>query len=227
MARRSRTLIVGDVHGCREEVEALLASVGFAAKSDRLVFVGDVVVRGPDPRGTLALARKHGATIVRGNHEQKLLAGRAGTTRLGPDHQRVADVLSEEDWRTINATPLWLDLPDHGARVVHAGMIPGVRPKHMPAEALLRMRTIDSHGRWSDDRDGGELWGTLYGGPPHILFGHNARNEPQFHKWATGLDTGCVYGRRLTGMLLGEGETVPRGEAAATKLVSVQARKAA
>src|SRR5450432_3019020 len=101
MARRSRTLIVGDVHGCRQEVETLLASVGFVARVDRLVFVGDVVVRGPDARGTLALARKLGATIVRGNHEQKLLAGRAGTTRLGSDHQRVADALSEEDWRTL------------------------------------------------------------------------------------------------------------------------------
>src|SRR5450432_357344 len=134
MGRRRRTLIVGDVHGCREEVEALLAAVAFVSNVDRLVFVGDVVVRGPDPRGTLVLARRLGATIVRGNHEQKLLAGRAGTTRLGPDHQRVADVLSAEDWRTIEATPLWLDLPEHAARVVHAGQFPGVGVKSMPPE---------------------------------------------------------------------------------------------
>jgi len=89
-------LIVGDVHGCREEVEALLEAVAFVPHVDRLVFVGDVVVRGPDPRGMLALARRLEATIVRGNHEQKLLAGRAGAARLGADHQRVADVLSPE-----------------------------------------------------------------------------------------------------------------------------------
>jgi hypothetical protein len=226
MAKRRRTLIVGDVHGCRTEVEALLAAVGFVPHGDRLVFVGDVVVRGPDPRGTLALARRLEARIVRGNHEQKLLAGRAGTTRLGPEHQRVADLLSADDWRTLEATPLWLDLPEHEAKVVHAGVVPGLAVPSTPPEALLRMRTIDRNGRWSDDRDGGALWGSLYTGPPHVIFGHNAGDEPQLHRWATGIDTGCVYGRRLTGMLLGEREPVPRGEAPRAKLVSVPAKHA-
>jgi Calcineurin-like phosphoesterase len=225
MAKRRRTLIVGDVHGCREEVEALLGVVAFVPHVDRLVFVGDVVVRGPDPRGMLALARRLEATIVRGNHEQKLLAGRAGAARLGADHQRVADVLSPDDWRTLEATPLWFGLPHHGLTVVHAGVIPGLDVAGTPPEALLRMRTIDRHGRWSDDRDTGTLWGALYIGPPHVIFGHNARDEAQLHPWATGLDTGCVYGRRLTGMLLDEGEAVPRGEAARAKLVSVPAKR--
>ncbi|HEX3771973.1 MAG TPA: hypothetical protein VHV30_13950, partial [Polyangiaceae bacterium] len=92
-------------------------------------------------------------------------------------------------------------------------------------EALLRMRTVDRHGRWSDDRDTGTLWGAVYSGPPHIVFGHNARDEVQLHPWATGIDTGCVYGRRLTGMLLHEGEQVPRGEAAKAKLVSVPSKQ--
>jgi hypothetical protein len=225
MAKRRRTLIVGDVHGCRAELEALLASVSFVPHADRLVFVGDVLVRGPDPRGTLALARRLDATIVRGNHEQKLLAGRAGHVRLGPDHQKVADALSQEDWRTIDATPLWFALPQHGLVVVHAGVVPGLDVERTPAEALLRMRTIDRHGKWSDDRDTGTLWGSLYAGPPHVVFGHNARDEVQLHPWATGIDTGCVYGRRLTGMLLHDGELVPRGEAARGKLVSVPAKR--
>jgi hypothetical protein len=225
MAKRGRTLIVGDVHGCRAELEALLAAVGFVPQADRLVFVGDVVVRGPDPRGTLAVARRLGATIVRGNHEQRLLSGRAGTARLGPEHQKVADALSAEEWRVLEATPLWLDLPAHDLRVVHAGVIPGLEPKRTPPEALTKMRTLDSHGRWSDDRDGGVLWGTKYTGPPHVVFGHNAGDEPQFHPWATGIDTGCVYGRRLTGMLLEAGQSVPRGEAARARLVSVPSRK--
>ncbi len=87
------------------------------------------------------------------------------------------------------------------------------------------MRTVDSHGRWSDDRDKGTLWGARYSGPPHVIFGHNAGEEPQLHPWATGIDTGCVYGRRLTGMLLEPGERVPRGKAAREKLVSVRARR--
>jgi hypothetical protein len=224
--KRRRTLIVGDVHGCREELEALLAEVGFVPHSDRLVLVGDVVVRGPDSRGALALVKRVGATVVRGNHEQKLLAGRAGTTRLGPDHQRVADALSEKEWQALEAMPLWLDLPDHEARVVHAGVVPGLEVARTPPEALMRMRTIAGGGRWSDDREAGTLWGALYRGPPHVLFGHNAQNTPQVHPWATGLDTGCVYGRRLTGLLLEAGQTVGRGEAVRRQLVSVRAKRA-
>ena len=121
--------------------------------------------------------------------------------------------------------PLWLDLPEHDLRVVHAGVLPGVDVADTPKDALLRMRTIDSHGRWSDARDGGTLWGALYTGPPHVVFGHHARPAPQFHPWATGIDTGCVYGQRLTGMLLEAGEPVPRGDGARAKLVSVPARR--
>jgi hypothetical protein len=225
MPKRGRTLIVGDVHGCRHELEALLEATRLTSR-DRLVLVGDVVVRGPDPRGAMALALEHNAVIVRGNHEQKLLAWREGNARLGPDHQRVADALTASEWKVLQAMPLWYDLPEHEARVVHAGVVPGVRIDKIEPEALLKMRTIDSHGRWSDDRDKGTLWGARYSGPPHVIFGHNAGVEPQLHPWATGLDTGCVYGRKLTGMLLEAGERVPRGEAARAKLVSVRARRA-
>ncbi len=219
-----RTVIIGDVHGCTQEVEDLLLAVRFSATGDRVVFVGDLVVRGPDPLGTLALLRRLGARAVRGNHEQKLLDGRAGG-RLGAQHQRVASELGEEDWRAIEAMPLWLDLPAHGVRVVHAGTIPGFPVESTPPAALLTMRTIDAAGRWSDKRDAGTPWGRVYSGPPHVVFGHNAASEPQLHAWATGIDTGCVYGGRLTALVLDEGEPIPRGEGARAKLVSVPASR--
>jgi hypothetical protein len=219
-----RTVIIGDVHGCRREVEDLLGAVRFSAANDHLVLVGDLVVRGPDARGTLALVRALGGRSVRGNHEQRLLDGRAGA-RIGTQHQRVAAELGEEDWRSIEAMPLWLDLPEHGVRVAHAGVVPGMAVESMPPEALLTIRTIDGRHRWSDKRDTGVVWGTKYTGPPHVVFGHNAGSEPQLHPWATGLDTGCVYGGRLTALVLDEAEPVPRGESVRSKLVSVPAER--
>jgi hypothetical protein len=85
------------------------------------------------------------------------------------------------------------------------------------------MRTLDGKGRWSSDADAGVLWGARYEGPPHVVFGHNARPEPQLHPWATGLDTGCVYGGKLTALVLDEGERVPRGERVRARLRSVRA----
>jgi hypothetical protein len=220
-----RTVIVGDVHGCTGELEELLERTRFSPGADALVFVGDLVARGPDSAGALALARRLGARVVRGNHENKLLAARIGGRPLGPEHERVARSLSEDDWAMIAAMPLWVDLPAHGARVVHAGVVPGVDIEDVAPDALLTMRTLRSRGRWSDEPDAGPLWGTQYDGPPHVVFGHNARPEPQLHAWATGLDTGCVYGGRLTALVLDENEPVPRGDSAKGLLRSVNAMR--
>lgn len=220
-----RTVVVGDVHGCSDELEALLAAAGFDPKSDQLVLVGDLVARGPYSHGVLALAKRVGAASVRGNHEHKILAARADPAQLGREHRRIAETFSEDEWRALEATPLWLDLPEHGVRVVHAGVIPGVALGDTPPRALLRIRTVDDDGRWSEEADGGTLWGERYVGPPHVVFGHNARTEPQLHAWATGIDTGCVYGGRLTAIVLEAGERMPRGEDARGRLVSVAARR--
>jgi hypothetical protein len=133
-------------------------------------------------------------------------------------------MLRDEDWQTLAAMPLWLDWSTHGVRVVHGGVIPGMSIDRTPPEALMTMRTIDAHGRWSDKQNAGELWGASYVGPPHVVFGHNARPEVQLHPWATGIDTGCVYGGSLTAVVLADGEPMPRGAAARAKLVSVAAQ---
>jgi len=219
----ARTVIVGDVHGCTGELEELLERVRFAEGTDRLVLVGDLLVRGPDTHGILALARRLGARSVRGNHEEKLLGWHHRSKPLGPDHERVASALSEEEWGMLDAMPLWLDLPDHDARVVHAGVIPGLAIDRAPAAALLKMRTLDERGDWSDEADAGPPWGTRYTGPPHVVFGHYARAKPQLHAWATGLDTGCVYGGKLTALVLDEDEPMPRGEGVRPLLKSVRA----
>jgi hypothetical protein len=213
-----RTIFVGDVHGCRVELEALLDAVGFA-RADRLVLVGDVVARGPDSVGVLALARRLRAVLVRGNHEDKLLRWRQ-TRRahargerkrpksLGHIHEEVALALRADDWAFLASTPLWLDLPKHGVRVVHAGVVPGVPFEDQDARTLMRIRTVSANGD-PQEKASGVLWGARYKGPPHIVFGHNAGRAPQLHRWATGLDTGCVYGGRLTALVLEEGQQVP------------------
>jgi hypothetical protein len=76
------------------------------------------------------------------------------------------------------------------------------------------------------ERRGDALWGARYRESPHVVFGHNALPEPQIHAHATGIDTGCVYGNRLTAMVLDEGEPPPPQKERAGVLVSVPARKA-
>jgi hypothetical protein len=220
-----RTIIVGDVHGCRLELEALLDRIGFTS-GDRLIFVGDLVARGPDSLGVLDVVRRTGAIVVRGNHEQKLLDWRearnawmhgkaAAKPPIGRMHRDLARALRPVDWTLLETSDHRLDLPEHGLCVVHAGVLPGIAIDAQPAMTLMSLRTVrvraPGRKRQRARRKGARvLWGACYAGPPHIVFGHNAAPGLQLHAWATGLDTGCVYGGRLTAMVLRTGQKVPR-----------------
>lgn len=227
-----RTIVVGDVHGCASELERLLRELALTP-SDRLVFVGDLVARGPDTLGVLAIVRRTNAEVVRGNHEQKLLTWRARAASgdaeisLGRWHRQVADALTEADWALLEATPLSLDLPEHDARVVHAGVLPGLPFEDQEAETLLHVRAITVQPATQEPTRAVTLpWGRLYAGPPHMVFGHAAIDGLQLHPWATGLDTGCVYGGRLSALVLAANEPVPRDpEARGAKIHSVPAER--
>ncbi len=93
-------------------------------------------------------------------------------------------------------------------------MVAGVPVEKQARENLLHMRSITADGRPSK-RIEGAPWAALWTGPEHAVFGHDAIRALQKHPHATGLDTGCVYGRELTGLLL-----------PAHQLVSVPARRA-
>lgn len=217
-----RTVIVGDVHACRAELEALLARVSFGS-DDRLVLVGDMIVRGPDVVGTLDLVISIGAQAVRGNHEDRLLRWRQSPRRpLSVAHRAVSTALASRHWAFLESLPLWLDLPSHGVRVVHAGLVPGVPIEQQAPHALMYIRTLSATGRPLEAR-GEALWAARYRGPPHVVFGHNALPEPQIHPHATGIDTGAVYGHRLTAMVLDAGSEPPPPADRGDALVSVPA----
>lgn len=224
-----RTVWIGDVHGCADELEELLAAIGVTV-DDTIVFVGDLVARGPDSRRVLRIARELGARAVRGNHEQRILAAYAAIQRgergprLGPAHQKLLTELGEEEWAQLEALPLFLEYPEHGVRVVHAGVAPGVPFEQQQAWTLLHVRSLTALGAPSD-RYSPVSWAESYEGPPHIVFGHNAQAGLQLHVHATGLDTGCVYGGELTALVLQAEQAVPPVEQRRELLVSVRARR--
>lgn len=207
-----RTLIVGDVHGCNDELGDLLQAAGWTP-SDRLVFVGDLVAKGPDSAGVLHRARTLGALSVLGNHDAHLLDVRDGVSKKS-HHVHVAKTLASADWDYLAARPLWLELPELNCLVVHAGFIPGVEFARQPKHVLLNMRSLDAEGQASKRVDGGVPWASRWPGPRQVVFGHDAIRGLQQYAHATGLDTGCVYGRALTGLWLPE-----------HRLISVPARR--
>jgi predicted phosphodiesterase len=216
----ARTLVIGDIHGCIEELDALCEEVALEA-DDQVVMVGDLVAKGPDSRGVIRRARELGAQVVRGNHDEHCLhwwrAHQNGEEppSLGPKHLDVCRSLTHEDWEWLDSLPLVLLLEQHAAIVVHAGLVPGVPLDEQDPNHLLFMRSIRPDGTVTSKVGDGEPWASLWPGPEEVIFGHDAVRGLQRWPHAVGLDTGCVYGGRLTGYLLPE-----------RQLVSVPARKA-
>ena len=209
-----RQIIVGDVHGCRRELEDLLDAVNFDATVDQLIHAGDLVAKGPDSKGVLALVRELGARGVRGNHDEHCLAWRRAQQRdeeppeLRRTHQEVVEALDEEDWLYLESLPLHLHLddalPDRSVRVVHGGFVPGVPLSEQRPKWLMNLRSL-KRGQPSKKAMEGSPWAAHWPGPELVVFGHDAIRGLQRHPHAIGLDTGCCYGGQLTALVFEKG----------------------
>lgn len=209
----ARAFVIGDVHGCADELERLLVLLS-PRRSDEVVFVGDLVNKGPASAEVVRIARSIGARAVMGNHDDLVLrAARARRTEKGwedfsPGVRKVVKSLSDDELRWLRSLPLFLRLPEHRAVVVHAGMLPGKKVEEQRRENLLTMRSIKDDGSPSRRVDEGAAWGSLWNGRTHAIYGHDAIRGLQRHARATGLDTGCVYGGRLSALVLPSHEVV-------------------
>ena len=110
-----------------------------------------------------------------------------------------------EDIDFLFNQPYTISVPAYNVIVVHAGLVPGVP---LDCQRPIDMATMRGVVKESDGRYTGTAakhvgpWAALWCGPAHVYFGHNASRGLQQHTFATGLDTGCVYGRELTGAMI-------------------------
>lgn len=197
-----RILFIGDVHGCIDELESLWRVLGPGA-GDRVVLVGDLVAKGPDSQAVVQFARERGCLAVRGNHDERVLRWwREPETRDGfkPDHARVAQSLTEADRAYLEGLPFLQRFAAAGCVAVHGGLVPGIAYESQDPKWLVNLRSIRADGTPSKKVDEGTAWAKVWPGPEHAVFGHDAIRGLQQERHATGLDTGCVYGRRLTAL---------------------------
>lgn len=194
-----RTLVVGDVHGCAGPLARLLDLAG----ADRVVLVGDLYTRGPDPVGVWRLVAQAGADAVLGNHDARLQAVIRGERPDDVAGKLIVVTLDAADpaWRDhLAAIPLFRD--EAGFIVVHAGLHPEGRAATTVGQAIAMRRYP---GTAPDD----PRWWKVYQGDQPVIFGHDAaqgllRVERHGRPWILGLDSGCVYGGQLSGYLIEE-----------------------
>jgi diadenosine tetraphosphatase ApaH/serine/threonine PP2A family protein phosphatase len=208
---KGRLIAIGDVHGCAREFEELLSKLALE-RHDRVVLLGDLINRGPDSAGVIALARKHAHLSLLGNHELRLLNYRKTND---PTHLKKSDYdtlkqLSRSDWAYLSAMPLtYCDRRDNIV-LVHGGFLPHVAWHSQPARVVTRIQNIDKDGnpRKRSDAPNSPHWSTLWKGPPFVVYGHTSRPHVARLKWSLGIDSGCAMGGRLTACILPEQKLV-------------------
>ena len=196
----SRTIVVGDIHGCYDELMELLEKAALA-EDDRVVSVGDLITKGPKSKEVLELFMTDARfTTVIGNHDLMLRRKWNGEDVDLSSAQKEAhkELKGEKDAYAsfFNRLPFTIDLGTN--LVVHAGLRPNFELYSQTSGDLTRLRTLGGD-RESDE---GTPWYHVYYGEKVVLFGHWPAPEPRRGKKAIGLDTGCVYGHNLTAYII-------------------------
>jgi hypothetical protein len=214
-----KVIAIGDVHGCIDELQALLRKCDYHP-GDLVVFLGDLVCKGPDSLSVVQMAREIGAIGVRGNHDfevvrwhQAIKSG-ADPPVIGSEHYYVASALSTADLKWMYSLPWFISSSHLNALFVHAGFVSGIRLAKQNPRLMMNMRSILPDGTVTSKFFNNWPWARLWDGPQTVFFGHDADRGLQQYEHAIGLDTGCVYGGKLTACILPE-----------RRLVSVNAKR--
>ncbi|MDB5307347.1 MAG: polynucleotide kinasephosphatase [Gemmataceae bacterium] len=235
--------VVGDVHGCLDELVALLTTLGYAVaqgpdadgrpgwqathpEGRKLVFVGDLNDRGPDTPGVYQLAMEVTARdagyCVLGNHDDKLLRWlKGGPVKMTHGLQESVTQLEAErpEFRDrvrefIGRLPSHVVLDDGKLVVAHAGLT-----QDLQGRISGKVRAFALYGETTGESDEWGLpvrlnWAAGYRGWATVVYGHTPALQPEWVNRTICIDTGCVFGGALTALRYPEME-----------LVSVPARK--
>lgn len=216
--------IIGDVHGCADELETLLGVLGYTVKwsgkdvlvtapeGRRAVFVGDLVDRGPRSPDVLRIARHMveagTALAVVGNHDDKLKRHLSGKN-VKPTHglAETIEQLAHEPPEFVDGMRKWLDglishyvLDDGKLVVAHAGL-----KEEMHGRASGAVRSFAMYGETTGEIDEFGLpvrwdWASDYKGRAKVVYGHTPVLEANWVNGTICIDTGCVFGGKLTAL---------------------------
>lgn len=229
---RSGILVIGDVHGCYDELLQLHRKA-IAANDGRdfsyVILVGDLCNKGPYSVRVIRHVRMTPYwSSIRGNHDDSALAASLGDPRKQSKsnyswifnvNPASTDSLSDDDIQWMAELPYSLRIPkdivgsDKDVVIVHAGLVPGVDLQDQSIDDMVTLREVVQTSHDAVDvycqasQKGGKRipWAQVWtskAGQFSVIFGHDARRGLQQYPDALGLDTGACYGKSLTGVIL-------------------------
>ena len=201
-----KTFIVGDVHGCQQEFFDLLDKISYHPSKHRLILLGDIINRGPFSWEMLQWVKSNKVESIKGNHEDIFIQYVRSNQKSNPGFDQLKEKMKDELNSYINWMSSWpLYIEENDFLAVHAGLAPSKHPKETNPEILMYIRNCQNSGR---------PWYELYTQDKLVVYGHWATQGLNIRKNTIGLDSGCVYGKQLSGLLLPD-----------KKLIQVPARK--
>lgn len=204
-----KQLIIGDIHGCHYELQKLVDKAGLSDE-DEIIAVGDLFDRGPEPRQVFQFFQETpNARAIMGNHEWKHIRAKDGT--LPPRFSTLLTYwemgdLYDDFLAFINTLPLYADLDS--ALILHGFLEPNVPLDQQKQSILLGVTSAEMYLHETYDN----MWYTYYNDDKPVICGHRDYSDQQqpfiYNENVYAIDTRCVYGGSLTGILLPEFEII-------------------
>jgi serine/threonine protein phosphatase 1 len=205
---KDRIFIIGDIHGCLDMLNRLMDQIDWQPDKDRIIFLGDYIDRGRDPKGVvdyiLALSKCFAnVECLIGNHETNFLRYLSGEDRglflmnggwctvesyQGSELKELSALVPPDHMGFYESLKTYIELEDY--YIVHAGFRPHVALEDQTLEDMVWIRDAFIYS----DYDFGKK----------VIFGHTPFSEPLIMENKIGLDTGAVFGNRLTCLELPE-----------------------
>jgi len=208
----SKLLIVGDVHGCLDELKLLLKVVKTNHPGElSVILAGDLVNKGPFSPEVLDFCEENGFLSVRGNHDDASLEAVFRVGRYKDNWKEKwgwTSRLNEKQIEFLCSLPYSIKIEDASPPivVVHAGLVPGVELEEQEFRDLITMRDVikrdEMYQAVESSSSDSTNWAELWHGPDFVFYGHDARRGLNEKCSSVGLDTGVVYGRTLTGAVV-------------------------
>ena len=211
----SKLIIYGDIHGCYNEFISLREKIN-PQPNDIEVCVGDIITKGKHSVETLDFIIKHNIKSVLGNHEEKLVrylkhqkSPKKNPVKLTLGEENIIASLTKEHIQFLEEMPLFLRFGD--IVVLHGGLQNNMNLENLSKrekEKVLRLRYINEEGHFIEcgkETTSSIFWADVYNGNQgFVVYGHQWFEEVRKSPFALGIDTGCVYGNKLSAVIFEE-----------------------
>jgi len=214
-----KIIVYGDPHGCLDEFLELRNKIK-PSSIDREIIIGDILDKGPNSIELLRFVRKNNIESIVGNHEDKYLRykkhydlfiekGINIPMNFQEEKILIFNTLNQEDLSYLESLPYFIRIDN--LTLVHGGVTNDMnlnKLSNKDIKMIIRLRYLQEDNKISHTAHKNAYnirWAELYNGSNGVIvYGHESYDEVKYDNFAIGIDTGCVYGNKLSAIVISD-----------------------